>query len=428
MLIEVLLQEYISLLLHEHNCVIVPEFGGFVANYKSAVLEEFSKKIHPPSKSVLFNPLLTTNDGLLGNYISVKQKIDYSSSLEFISKGVSEWNEQLANNERIEFGEIGFLYQKNGKIQFEQSRETNLLLAAYGLRSIDFVRFVAEKVESRRVTATVQRPIEKKVEPVVEKPIEVQVETVVKKIAETKKIDAVQLKKHEDKNFIVKQQKLTKPVNTKKAEIDEIKPERRNVFGTVLKYTAAAVFVPVLFYSYWIPMETDALDTGLVQFSDFNPIHTQAERTYDLRHDVSSFEEIETVKSWDELTENIEASVYNFELLEDFYVPVSLQKEEVAFTAEVDKTNVEDSNTIQTNTINEVQSGNFHVISGCFSVQNNATNLVSDLNGQGFNAQILDKKGGLHRVSAGAFTSKEEAKSAVSKLESSGFSGWVLKY
>ena len=423
-----LLQEYISLLLHEHNCVIVPEFGGFVANYKSAVLEEFSKKIHPPSKSVLFNPLLTTNDGLLGNYISIDQNLDYASSLEFISKGVSAWNEQLDNNERIEFGEIGFLYQKNGKIQFEQSRESNLLLAAYGLRSIDFVRFSTEEIVSKPIIAAVHKPIEKKVELAVEQEIVAEKETVIDELIVSKKAEVIPLKNQAHKNLRVKKQKPTKPISRKKAGVDEIKPERRNVLGTVLKYTVAAVFVPGLFYSYWIPMETDALDTGLVQFSDFNPIHKQAERTYDLRHDVSSFEEIETVKSWDDLTENIEASVYNFELLEDFYVPVSLQKEEVALTAEVDKTNVEDINQVETNMVNEVQHGNFHVISGCFSVQNNATNLVSDLNGQGFNAQILDKKGGLHRVSAGAFSSKEAAKSAVSKLESNGFSGWVLKY
>ncbi len=74
------LQEYISSLLKEHNCVIVPEFGGFVANYKSAVIDDFRKKIHPPMKSILFNPHLTNNDGLLGNYVSQEQKIQYSDA------------------------------------------------------------------------------------------------------------------------------------------------------------------------------------------------------------------------------------------------------------------------------------------------------------------------------------------------------------
>ncbi len=423
-----LLQDYISNLLHEHNCVIVPNFGGFVANYRSAVVEEFSKKIHPPSKSVLFNPHLTTNDGLLGNYISIDKKVDYVQALSFISDEVTGWNEKLKNNERIEFGEIGFLYRKNDKIQFEQSRETNLLLAAYGLRSIDFVRFSEVKKENRSVeTVKIQRPVEKqpdvqesKVEEtkvenkVVVEPIKVVEEKTPKLVAKEK----VQL----DESLKIESVESTETVE----EVNQ--PIKRNVFGTVVKYTAAAVFVPILFYSYWIPMETDALDTGLVQFSDFNPIHKQAERTYDLRHDVASFAEIEQFKSLEELTENIDASVYNFELLEDFYVPVALQKEELALTEEIDKTQVVEVTQVNTYENNEVQSGNYHVISGCFSVQDNANNLVADLNSKGFSAQILDKKGGLHRVSAGGYASKDAAKKAVDQLQSNGFSGWVLKY
>lgn len=421
-----LLQDYISLLLHQHNCVVVPNFGGFVANYKSAVLDEFTKKIHPPSKSILFNAKLTTNDGLLGNYISNDKKIDYSSSLDFISIGVLGWEDKLANNERIDFGEIGFLYQKNGQIQFEQSCETNLLLAAYGLRSVDFVRFNQQISESRAVEAVkVQRPLEKKTQEIKSQAEETISESQVEKLPI--KIDLKKSEKEEAKLIKLDEHKEIKPSLVEDSTA-EVKPEKRNVFATVLKYSAAAVFVPILFYSYWIPMETDALDTGQIQFSDFNPIHKQAERTYDLRHDVATFEELKQQTSWEELTENIEATVYNFELLEDFYVPVSLQKEEIALTSEIDKTEVIEPVQVDSYESTDIQTGSYHVISGCFSVQNNASNLIADLNGQGFNAQILDKKGGLHRVSAGSFSTREAAKEAVSKLQSSGFSGWVLKY
>jgi hypothetical protein len=34
------LNKYISDLLRKHNCVIVPDFGGFVANYRSAVIDK----------------------------------------------------------------------------------------------------------------------------------------------------------------------------------------------------------------------------------------------------------------------------------------------------------------------------------------------------------------------------------------------------
>ena len=50
------ISKYISELLFLHDCVIIPEFGGFVGNNKSAVLNEITRTISPPSKEILFNP------------------------------------------------------------------------------------------------------------------------------------------------------------------------------------------------------------------------------------------------------------------------------------------------------------------------------------------------------------------------------------
>ena len=39
------LDSHISYLLHEHDCVILPAFGGFVANYHSAKIDPIIKSI-----------------------------------------------------------------------------------------------------------------------------------------------------------------------------------------------------------------------------------------------------------------------------------------------------------------------------------------------------------------------------------------------
>jgi CCDC81-like prokaryotic HU domain 1/SPOR domain/CCDC81-like prokaryotic HU domain 2 len=422
-----LLQDYIAALLKEHNCVIVPEFGGFVANYRSAVVDEFRKKIHPPSKSVLFNPHLTTNDGLLGNYISHDKSIDYSAALSFISNEVKDWSAKLVDGERIEVGEIGFLYSKNDKIQFEQSREVNLLLAAYGLKTIDFVDFTqkvkavavpkVEKVEEKKVeTKPVieQKPITER--PVVEKPIE-------KKPVKTEE--------PKEKEVEVIALNVAEPI-VEKTEASEqeaqVIPIKKSRLGTVAKYAVAVCIVPALFYSYWIPMETDALDTQSIQVSDFNPIHKQAQRTYRSRISEFKSEGITEHQSWEDLTAGINSDIYNLEYSEDFYVPIQILREEAEIVEDIDKTEVDldpVNTTIESNDV--VSSGDYHVISGCFGVKSNAEKLVADLKAQGFNAQIIDKKGGLHRVSAGGYSSRQDAKNAVGSVESSGFSGWVLK-
>jgi cell division protein FtsN len=169
------------------------------------------------------------------------------------------------------------------------------------------------------------------------------------------------------------------------------------------------------------------LDTQAVQFSDFNPIHTQVKRTYKSRISEFQAEPIEASKSWEEMTVNIDAEVYNFEFSEDFYVTVALEKE--ALVDLDDNTEVSLNDLVEEVEHNEMtKQDDYHIISGCFSVVDNANNLVSDLNLSGFKAQILDNKGGLNRVSAGGFSTRGEAKSALEKVKSNGFSGWILKY
>ena len=81
---------YISELLFLHDCVIIPEFGGFVGNNKSAVLNKNTNTIYPPSKKILFNKNLRTNDGLLINHISNSEVISNEKSKEFVVKNALE--------------------------------------------------------------------------------------------------------------------------------------------------------------------------------------------------------------------------------------------------------------------------------------------------------------------------------------------------
>ena len=67
--------DYISDLLFLHDCVIIPDFGGFICNYRSAYIDADSGVICPPGKDILFNRNLTHNDGLLVNWIADKENI-----------------------------------------------------------------------------------------------------------------------------------------------------------------------------------------------------------------------------------------------------------------------------------------------------------------------------------------------------------------
>ena len=66
---------YISELLFFHDCVILPNFGGLVGNPQSAKLNKTTGILSPPSKQILFNANLKTNDGLLITHISNQENV-----------------------------------------------------------------------------------------------------------------------------------------------------------------------------------------------------------------------------------------------------------------------------------------------------------------------------------------------------------------
>ena len=73
----------------DHDCVMLPGLGGFVCNPRSAWYDEAKRQIVPPSRDVLFNPRLTTNDGLVANELMAKHGITYREALKAV-EGVVE--------------------------------------------------------------------------------------------------------------------------------------------------------------------------------------------------------------------------------------------------------------------------------------------------------------------------------------------------
>lgn len=126
---------YISDLLYRYECVIVPNFGGFVTNEISAKVNHFTHTFYPPSKQLTFNSHLQNNDGLLVNYVAAAKNISYSEALKVIEKEVVEWK-LLMNVEVLELENIGsFKLNKERKLIFEPSNSLNYLSSSFGLGS-----------------------------------------------------------------------------------------------------------------------------------------------------------------------------------------------------------------------------------------------------------------------------------------------------
>jgi len=126
---------YISDLLYRYECVIVPNFGGFVTNEISAKVNHFTHTFYAPSKQLTFNSHLQNNDGLLANYIATAEKISYSEALSTIEKEVSTWKLSLTNEE-LELENIGFFHlNSEGQLIFEPNIVVNYLTSSFGLNT-----------------------------------------------------------------------------------------------------------------------------------------------------------------------------------------------------------------------------------------------------------------------------------------------------
>jgi len=131
---------HISELLFDHDCVIVPSFGGFLASYQHATLHPTQHVVSPPSKKIAFNIFLKQNDGLLANHIAGREKLSYTDALKQIDFFVNQCQQELSDGKRIILDKVGLLYFDSEKnLQFEPFKNMNYLREAFGLGAIQYL-------------------------------------------------------------------------------------------------------------------------------------------------------------------------------------------------------------------------------------------------------------------------------------------------
>ena len=128
------IEHYISELLYQYDCVVVPGLGGFVTNYKSATIQSIQNTFSPPSKSISFNKNLNANDGLLANLIAQKEGSNFDFALQKIEAEVLVIHQDLKQKKRVVLHNIGTLFlDGENRTQFEPQLSVNYLLGSYGL-------------------------------------------------------------------------------------------------------------------------------------------------------------------------------------------------------------------------------------------------------------------------------------------------------
>ena len=155
----------------DHDCVMLPGLGGFVCNPRSAWYDEAKRQIVPPSRDVLFNARLTTNDGLVANELMAKRGVMYPEALKAVEDLVANLQRQLEAGTTVELPGLGKLYrEEDQQVRFMADAEFERMLQSFGHASIPLV--AREVVAPTPVTATPKAVNAPSPEPAVAKPSE----------------------------------------------------------------------------------------------------------------------------------------------------------------------------------------------------------------------------------------------------------------
>lgn len=143
------LYQHIEYLLLHHDCVIVPHFGGFVAQERPARYVETEALFFPPVRLVRFNPDLTIGDGLLLNHVCSAYQYNESEGKRAIQSMVLQLRSQLLADGFVDFGSIGIFSQdEDGDIQFSACQAGTLTPSLYGFDAFSMAR-LSEKPQGR---------------------------------------------------------------------------------------------------------------------------------------------------------------------------------------------------------------------------------------------------------------------------------------
>lgn len=130
-------QNYIRELLFEQDCVVIPDFGGFITNFDCAKVEKSQDFIRPARKWLAFNGLLKNDDGLLSNYIAKNEGISREEANQRIRFFVEETKKSIRLNDSFCISGVGtFTQNEEAKIQFLPFEQSNFLGESFGLEKI----------------------------------------------------------------------------------------------------------------------------------------------------------------------------------------------------------------------------------------------------------------------------------------------------
>lgn len=162
------LERHIEVLLLNNDCVIIPNFGGFMVHHVEARYDEKDHIFLPPYRTLGFNPQLKMNDSLLAQSYIEAYDISYPEAIKRIEREVDELNQILDNEGEYELNDIGTLHRNEmGSFDFIPCDAGILTPYLYGLSSFELESLSSikakrnkEAIEAKKETTNIPTGIQ----------------------------------------------------------------------------------------------------------------------------------------------------------------------------------------------------------------------------------------------------------------------------
>lgn len=362
------LDAYIARLLYDYDCVIVPQLGGFVTNYRPARFDEQKGVAHPPGKDIRFNRNLTKSDGLLTRALADATGRSFEQADETIHRAVENYLTELEGGKRVTFEKVGVLYYDDHRIlRFSPDHQVNFLKD-----SIGFTSFAMPELPRATVPA--------------------------------------------------EQEEALPRIDPERETVAQRPRYSKGIYGV-----AAATLLPFIGFSIFLGLKTDFESPSKLSLADILPVRSTSKVTAPLYGPRETKTTDEPARAEGGFPHNTAVFPFSFETnaVDSSGVWIDLNKVDKKpaspETADVKAAKAEE--------VTADVRGLYHIIAGCFGERSNAEEFVDELVGQGYPAAVLDHHKNLFRVRLKSYTDFQTALGELRELRSrAAFSeAWMLK-
>lgn len=140
-----------------HDCVAIPGWGSFIANYSAASYDDEQEVMQHPRRSIGFNASASHNDGLLAQSLMRREGLEYDDAMRFIADSVATFRQQLSMDCEVSMGRLGYFRRNDSHhIEFVPFADDEARDRFYGLTDLDIKTVTTLEQEEQEVaTATV---------------------------------------------------------------------------------------------------------------------------------------------------------------------------------------------------------------------------------------------------------------------------------